>query len=132
MPPASLPAPSRPPPSVLRGSPRVAPAPLRSVEGFIDGGMELAQGERLGEADFLALAQEPLDTLADDVTGDKDHAFGEGGIAGAHALVDLLAIKAGHFPIAQRQVVASLVDAPQGGFAVGSDIDLVTLGLERG
>src|SRR6185503_12743741 len=85
----------------------------------------------LRQTNLVLLLEKFSRALADDVAGDENDAVAQRRVDRARAFVNLLAVQAGHFPVAQRHVVLFFRDAAQGSDAVGRNIHLVTLRRER-
>ena len=71
-----------------------------------------------------------MEVVADGVAGHEDEAFGGFGMGFGEAFVELGAAEAGHFLVADEEVVSFVTDGFEGGMAVCRDIDRVAIFFE--
>src|SRR5262249_45205345 len=90
--------------------------------GLTNGGAKFHKREWFGETDPAAFPKEPFGFVVDDVAGEKDHALGQRWIGGADALIDLLAVESGHFPVAKSKVVRNFSKTRESRFTIARNI----------
>src|SRR5437764_10083258 len=79
---------------------------------------EVMHRERLFEADFLVLLEKFAGALVNHIASHKNKSGRRLGINRENLLVKLAPVHARHFPIAHGEIVVSLADFAQGGFAI--------------
>src|SRR5262245_44463341 len=98
---------------------------------FLNRGAKFGEPERFRQADLVLLFEKLAGLFRDGIAGDEDGAFGERGIDRAQLFVNLLAVQARHFPVAQHHVVFFLFGLSQPGLAIRAKVHFVTPWDER-